>query len=463
MRVRDFAHAGLQSISGLVCEVLKSVNSPQIPDCLEVTVGESYFDITEAKPLDATTGFSTTQHWLRSRRNLIEPRRPFADSEQQVQQRPFWSLNLENLDFSDTGVTISHAAKTTTALAGISNPLLSNQGTTSIGADHKSRLVFDYEKGTNYLLTDSAFLRNTTTTSTPALVNNVLGIEAGGTVRLPVRHLHLGLVDPHRAVWARPSWLSLQYSIRYEKQLVDPENLYSTLAPLGPTVSLPTPKISTIYGRIGLRTEAGDTYFETGLEEIDSRGLLSNYALTPSAGAALYCQPGVSAALLCGPDPAPNSRLNVTPISNEAVLSTSTFTKTFTTASFRVPGAYLNFYWKFPILSRRDASRTDQSWYFTLTNKGDIYFNQSSDTAVQTRYLDKLTPALSFPIWGKISLTPKVDFVLYENKINYFHYRAIQPSVSVSYTFSMREGMTWTRALGYGAQTTKASPAGSNH
>ena len=114
-------------------------------------------------------------------------------------------------------------------------------------------------------------------------------------------------------------------------------------------------------------------------------------------------------------------------------------------------------------MSRRDASRTDQSWYFTLTNKGDVYFNQSSDTAVQTRYLDKLTPALSFPIWGKISLTPKVDFVLYENKINYFHYRAIQPSVSVSYTFSMREGMTWTRALGYGAQTTKASPAGSNH
>lgn len=123
----------------------------------------------------------------------------------------------------------------------------------------------------------------------------------------------------------------------------------------------------------------------------------------------------------------------------------------------------MNFYWKFPILSRRDANRTDQSWYFTLTNKGDIYFNHPSDTAVQTRYLDKLTPALSIPIWDKISLTPKVDFILYENKINYFHYRAIQPSVSVSYAFSMREGMNWTRALAYGAQTTTASPAGNTH
>jgi hypothetical protein len=141
----------------------------------------------------------------------------------------------------------------------------------------------------------------------------------------------------------------------------------------------------------------------------------------------------------------------------------SPFAGAFSTANFLVPGAYLNFFWKFPLWSRQDANRKDQSWYFTLTNKGDIYFNNPADTNVQTRYLDKLTPALSFPIWGGLSLTPKADFILYEDKVNRYHYHAISPSISISYTFSVREGMVWTRGLAYGAQTTTPSPAGSTH
>jgi hypothetical protein len=56
-----------------------------------------------------------------------------------------------------------------------------------------------------------------------------------------------------------------------------------------------------------------------------------------------------------------------------------------------------------------------------------------------------------------------VDFILYENKITRFHYRSVQPSISTSYTFTRREGMSWARALHYGAQTTTPSPAGSTH
>ena len=135
----------------------------------------------------------------------------------------------------------------------------------------------------------------------------------------------------------------------------------------------------------------------------------------------------------------------------------STLTVSPKTTAYLTPGATSI------SIGRRDANRADQSWYFTLTNKGDIYFNTPSDTAVQTRYLDKLTPALNFPIWAGLSVTPKVDLILYENKINYSHYRAFVPSISLSYTFNWREGMSWKRALCYGAQTTTPSPAGNTH
>ncbi|HYL62538.1 MAG TPA: hypothetical protein VE077_07945 [Candidatus Methylomirabilis sp.] len=177
-----------------------------------------------------------------------------------------------------------------------------------------------------------------------------------------------------------------------------------------------------------------------------------------------YCFPRFSSAvLLCGIDPSPNSTSDKQPITNLMPAGNANLPVSPQTAAYLTPGAYLNFYWKVPIWSRRDANRADQSLYSTLTNKGDIYFNTSNDTAVQTRYLDKLTRALNFPIWAGLSLTPKVDFILYENKINPFHYRAFLHSISLSYTFSWREGMSWIRALRYGAQTTTPSPAGSTH
>jgi hypothetical protein len=54
-----------------------------------------------------------------------------------------------------------------------------------------------------------------------------------------------------------------------------------------------------------------------------------------------------------------------------------------------------------------------------------------------------------------------VDFVLYENKIFRNHYRAVAPSLTLSYTFKWREGMDFRRALGFGGITTTPSTAGS--
>jgi hypothetical protein len=172
LRVRDFARRQVHPIAGLFCKAINPHGA-----CADMQLGKEYFDDSTQPPSDATAGFSTSQHWRSFFRYFRMPRRPFPNSEEAVQQRPFWYLKLENLDFSETGVFISHFGKTTSDLGGISNPLLANKGSQSIGADHKARLVFDYLNGTSYLLTDSAFQLNATTApgppGIPSLANNV--------------------------------------------------------------------------------------------------------------------------------------------------------------------------------------------------------------------------------------------------------------------------------------------------
>ncbi len=123
------------------------------------------------------------------------------------------------------------------------------------------------------------------------------------------------------------------------------------------------------------------------------------------------------------------------------------------TNDFLTGGAYLNFSFKFPLWSRQDAAGADQSYYFLVTNKGDFYFNSRNDTSVQTRYLDKLSASFGIPVYGKIMLAPRVDFIFYENKVNRNHFRAVAPMLSLSYSFKRRQGMATGRALGYGAIT----------
>jgi len=130
------------------------------------------------------------------------PASPFLYSEEAVQQRPFLSFKLENLDFSESGVFINHVRETTQNLAGISNPLIANKGSQSIGADHKALLVYDYQRGTAYLLSDSSFLYNSTTSGSPALAYNVLGSEAGGTSGCPSRETAPDCGPTHPNNWS---------------------------------------------------------------------------------------------------------------------------------------------------------------------------------------------------------------------------------------------------------------------
>jgi hypothetical protein len=477
LRVRDYGNRRVRPIAGLVCAAIThQPKTARVRECADMRLSPDYFDESRQSPADATPGYSTRQHWRPSviLRNFRLVQRPFSDSEQSVQQRPYWSLRLENGDFSESGVFVKDFHKTTTSLAGISNPLVANKGTQNIGADYKLRALYDYRRGTNYLLTDMSFLYNATTTTNSKLVTsgaltlayNVMGYEFGGTVRLPLRREKTGdTKKPSR--WQRPSWLSAQYSVRYETEVIAPPPTLFAYTPVTGQVAnlnLETPHVSTLYGRFGLRAEAADSYVETGVEATDAIGLLDHYLIPQNNGQPAYtCSPALSADLApvaCGNGTPPLVAVsNLPALAGPANLTVSPFQNDYLTGGF-----YLNILLKFPIKSRRDANRTNQSIYFTLTNKGDLYWkNPKSDTSVQTRYLDKLTPALVIPIWSGVAVSLKVDLIAFQNKVTPVHYFAMQPAISLSYTFIKRQGMGWSRALRYGAQTTMPSPAGPLH
>ncbi len=427
-RIEDFSQ--LQALSRLICKQIKRTPSYGDVTCDEDNLNIHYFDASSQVPFDRTPGFYAATHYITAQRRFLPIPVPATGVSGKVQQRPFYSLNLESLDFTYGGTYIEHVSKASAKFAGISAPGVTTSGSNSLGSDHKLRGIYDFGPGTFYVLNDSAFTKtNTGTAQFATITNNMWGMEGGGTIRF--RH-------------NRPSWLSFQYSGRFEGQLTDPSPTAIKLN-VGSNLLLNPPQISTLYGRLGLRAEFGDIYVESGLEQINSQHVLTAYAFTTTAGI-VSCTPQAGIQFLCLGGTMPG------PIAADGDLTSNLPVKTSVT-DYLTGGAYLNFNIKFPLWSRRDANGADQSWYFTVTNKGDLYFNSRNDTSVQTRYLDKFTPSFNIPIYGKLTLTPKVDFIFYEDKVAHRHFASATPALSLSYSFNFREGMNFWRSLGYGAIT----------
>lgn len=76
---------------------------------------------------------------------------------------------------------------------------------------------------------------------------------------LPVSRLRFGVEDGKSPRVQRPSWLSTQYSVRYEREVVAPPPTLETYTPtagLVASLKLETPHVSTIYGRVGCGARA---------------------------------------------------------------------------------------------------------------------------------------------------------------------------------------------------------------
>ncbi len=450
LRFKDFR--SMKALAGVICTEISSAPPFTHATCDNQTLHQDYFDQTTLAPPDTSPGMNTAKQYATFLKDFVNPKvSPPNSPEGSAQQRHFFSLTLESGDFSFNAVMLRRADKMSKTFTGVSAPGVTSKGTSTVGEDHKLRGVWDFRLGTMYLLSDSAFQRTkNTTTFIPSTTANMYGFEYGGTWRWPVKNI-------------RPSWFAFQYSGRFEGQFTQPDPVQITLTPQPDTkaadlpliLTIPAPQTSTIFGRAGARADFGDTWFELGLEQIDSRHLLSQYIFNVG-NTKIYCQPSAQVQFACGTDPTPNSALNTTGIGKD--FSSVPAQPVIAMTDYLTGGAYFNFNLKLPLWSRQDPSGADLSYYFTLANKGDWYFNSRNDTNVQTRYMDKLTPSLTIPLYGKLTLTPKMDIILYENKVNRNHFRALQPSVALSYTFKWRQGMRFYRALKYGAITT-AQPA----
>lgn len=454
-RVESFKR--LRGLSGIVCSALFPAG-PCDQQSLQVTrdpngkTYNDYFDRSNHKPFDATPGFDAAAHYRTFLKRLALPDLPTAEAEGTVQQRPFWTLKLEKADINYSGTYVNHRTDAANNFSSISTSSVTTTSTDTLGFDWSLRLIRDFKPGTFYLLTDASLSRAGKADTPLTLTSNVKGFEGGGTLRL-------------LSFLRRPDWLSLQYSGRFEGQFKDPPpNVIASTTTGSPVmnIKLPVPKSSSVFARLGLRLSHNDTFLEYGYEQVLSRNVLKNYVFSPAGGD-----------VVCSPD----SRLDpytcvlsdtpaATPVglASDAVLFNTPLTPRFNLATYQNGGMYLNFNLKFPLWSRQDSAKADQSWYFILANKGDIYFNNAStDTTVQTRYLDKLTPSFQLPIYGRLSLTPKVDLILYENKVAHRVYRAAEPSFSLSYSFTVRRGLSTGKALRYGAIATSQSGGGAGN
>ena len=461
-RIEDFNH--LYAIAGITCAFMLKTGPNKGIQCDTKVLDGSYFDVSWQRPFDQTPGFNALARYATAPKRLrpVPVGSGASAAEGKAQQRSFWTFNLEYLDFSYGGTFINHVSQAG-RFAGISAAGVTTTGSHNVASDHKVRAIYDYGIGTWYAMNDSAFsLSSTTASAVPAISMNVMGFETGGTLRIFPK--------------PRPSWLMVQYSTRYERQLTDSSPTVVTFKVPDPKIQPPdpakpfadalplfldTPSLSAIYGRLGLRAEFADTYIEFGVEQVDARNLLKSYTfltpLTPSGKE--ICIPTAGTPLACGADPTSNA----SSVTLDGPISRATAKPVIARTDYLTGGAYFNFNLKFPLWSKKDAAGADHSIYFQATNKFDLYFNSPADTSVQTRYVSKFTPSLSIPIYGKLTLTPKVDFILYENKLGHSVYRSMAPGVAISYSFKWREGMKMPRSLGYGAITQTPQTAGTPH
>lgn len=443
-RMKDFK-GNQTTISSLVCREVAIAgfhikrDDPALDSYCERPVrGEVYLDRSNEKSFDSSAGYTTMRHYQDGLQLWKRPGPPVrgGDANGVVQQRPYWSLKLENADVGYTAYLIQDPIASKQKFAGSPVPQVTASETNTFQEDYRIRFAEDYSHLDWFVLSESKYQRqwkrdskapHSYSTTQPL---DVLALESG--------------FDPRVYPTTRPSGLRLILSVRYEQPLLplDQTTLSppATAPPAVKPITVETAQMRTVFGKIGFRQDFVDTWYEGGFRYGRAFDLLDHYLLNgincyPTAEGFLTTVQAVSGT----PDPC-LSHLVSTPSSSDVQLVLRNAWQS---------GLFFNFNLKLPIYSKKKI-------FFTLSNQGSLFFERADDRSVDTRYQDVLTPALQLPLFGKFSLQPKVDFFLYENKINHWHFRSMAPALSLQYQFNWRQGEAWKPALIYGS--TLSSP-----
>jgi len=113
--------------------------------------------------------------------------------------------------------------------------------------------------------------------------------------------------------------------------------------------------------------------------------------------------------------------------------------------SFGQQGLYLNFRLDMPLPGKTNAE-------YLLENRGDYFLKRSTDLSVDTRFLDDLSTALLFPVWGGLNIGPTAELIFFKTKgaVPGSYYFSYSTSLALNYSFDWRPGLKRAKAFTYG-------------
>ena len=388
--------------------------------CEAPVEGTKYFDTSSRKPADTTNGMTLAKQYedaFAFGKHSDPPlRKPTMQGA--VQQRRLWSVKLENADFSYAANIIKDPIGARTNFAGVPVSQVTSSESSTFQVDYRVRALRDTSHLDWFALSEANYQRQVKRSTSGDFASSasqpldMLGFEGG--------------VNLHLLPDTRPSGLRLLLSTRWEQPL----------RPLDTTTingiyEVETAQVRTMFAKAGFRQDFGDTWFEGGYRYGRAFDLLDAYNVGDA-----NCYPAAfgfsSLSQPSKPDATPCFGTTGTPLPVQLITRTAWQS-----------GLFLNFNIKFPLNAKKTL-------LFTLANQGTLFFQRPGDRSVDTRYQDILTPALQIPLFGKLSLQPKMDIFVYENKVNHLRFRSVSPALSLQYQFSWREGMAWKPAFLYG-------------
>ena len=215
--------------------------------------------------------------------------------------------------------------------------------------------------------------------------------------------------------------LRLLTSIRFETELASPFVAFQARDGFLPRR---LPRRNAFFGKAGLRYDGRQSWVETGIQS----GPFTQ--ITSMTLGALTCTPGNIAACVAPPgEELPGvADLESRPLAVQTVRRNQS-------------GVFLNARIHLPLL----WNRLD----YTIDNSGALYFNASGDSPADTRFLEVMTHAITIPIVGNLSISPRVDLFFFRNKVAGWNIHGYQTSITAQYRFDWHTGLRFRSTLKY--------------
>jgi hypothetical protein len=420
----------LLHISALVCSQFKAIETFAHATCRpQVNLG-NYFDETNATPLDTGRELTPAKNFLNwlTFKTPPDPLRRAPKLEKSVQERGRWNFAIETVS---AGYSINrHNAGTEKNLAdrlsGIQEPGLTDAKTSSLN----TRFYAEVSRTQRYLRPffrqELDFQRRITRLGDesikPERPRNNLGLEAGIRAPLPLQNI-FGKVQ-------------LTASIREDTQLKTPYSVFvlgkdQDGRNLGTLILNGQRRNGTTVKKLGLRLEGRGKSLDFGFQSGTTHSLPAEYIFNPGTSGQLSCV-------------VPTSRTGQSIvkciIGNGTINSDTPYSIRFNDRPAQ--GIFWNMQLAVPLRQER--------FTYSIETRGNLYFHSGNDSSMETYYLTTLSQSLRVPIFGQLSLAPRLDLIFFENKVERHSLTRIQSSVSLMYDFDWRSGLPLRKALGFG-------------